>query len=256
MTKIYSAFAAAYDGYMDNIPYSKWTSHICKILCKHNISEGLVLDLGCGSGTVTTMLSDRGYDMTGIDASEDMLREAADKRGDRNILYLEQDMRSFELYGTMKAVISVCDSMNYLTDKRDIRKVFRLVNNYLDPGGLFIFDMHTAYYYGHELGSRTFARTGMNGAYIWDNYFDAGSGKNEYFLTLFEENPDGSYARSEEEHIERAYDAVYIIRELEKAGLNVLSVTDGYTDRKAGEKSTRLLFTAQLPEGSKYERLT
>lgn len=249
--EIYSAFAALYDRFMDNIPYRAWAEHIQKILCKHNISDGLILDLGCGSGTITCMLSDMGYDMTGLDSSAEMLEEAMEKLDGRNILYLHQDIRDFELYGTMRAIISVCDPLNYITDKRQLSRVFRLVNNYLDPGGLFIFDMHTPHYYRDTLGCRSFARTCEDAAYIWENYFDGRSCRNEYYLTLFRQNDDGSYERAEEEHIERAYDEVYIRRELERAGLKVISVTDGYSFRKASENSERLVYTAQLPKNTR-----
>lgn len=254
-SEIYSAFAALYDKFMDDVPYQAWTDHIHKILCKHNINDGLVLDLGCGSGTLTGMLSDKGYDMTGIDASVEMLEKAMEKRGERDILYLNQDIRAFELYGTMRAVISVCDPLNYITDKRELRHVFRLVNNYLDPGGLFIFDMHTPFYYGKVLGDGTFAQTRADAAYIWENSFDRKSGLNEYYLTLFSENADGGYDRAEEEHTERAYEQVYITEELTRAGLNVLSVTDGYSGRRPHEKSERLVYTAQLPKDTVKKRV-
>ena len=252
MTKeIYSAFSDSYDEFMDEIPYSRWARYIHKTLCKHNVQDGLVLDLGCGSGTLTALLSDQGYDMTGVDASSEMLEKAVEKRGDRNILYLQQDIREFELYGTMRAVVCTCDTLNYITDKRELKKVFRLVNNYLDPGGIFIFDVHTEFYYEHELGSRVFADVRDDNAYIWNNYYDRKTCVNSYCLTLFSESSDGTYERSEEVHYERAYDKVYISDALLDAGLNVLAVSDDYTDRSPGEESVRLTFTAQLPEKAK-----
>ena len=143
----YEKFAQVYDLFMDNIDYEGWAEYVTDRLREYEITDGLVLELGCGTGTVTEMLADAGYDMIGIDNSEEMLAEAMEKRAEsgHDILYLLQDMQDFELYGTVRAVISVCDSMNYLTDEEDLEYVFALVNNYLDPGGLFIFDMNTVH---------------------------------------------------------------------------------------------------------------
>ena len=116
---------------------------------EYGISDGQVLDLGCGTGTVTELLADAGYDMIGVDNSCDMLEIAEEKKekSGHDILYLMQDMREFELYGTVRAVVSVCDSVNYILEEEDLLEVFSLVNNYLDPGGMFIFDMNTHYKY-------------------------------------------------------------------------------------------------------------
>ena len=115
----YGRFAGVYDVFMDNVNYREWADYIIETLAQDGIGDGLVLELGCGTGTVTEMLADAGYDMIGIDNSEEMLAEAMEKRAEsgHDILYLLQDMQDFELYGTVRAVISVCDSMNYLTDE-------------------------------------------------------------------------------------------------------------------------------------------
>ena len=141
----YTSFARVYDTFMDNVPYKEWADYLGKILKEYGIDDGLVLDLGCGTGSMTEMLASSGYDMIGVDNSEEMLGEAMEKRAEsgHEILYLEQDMREFELYGTVRAIVSVCDCMNYITEEDDLFTVFKLVNNYLDPDGIFIFDMNT-----------------------------------------------------------------------------------------------------------------
>ena len=126
----YSEFAGVYDLFMDNVPYEAWRDYIVEILKSHNITDGIVLDLGCGTGKMTRLLAQAGYDMIGVDASEEMLAVAMEHKSlDSSILYLNQDMRAFELYGTVKAVISVCDSINYITKEEDLLAVFRMVNN-------------------------------------------------------------------------------------------------------------------------------
>ena len=144
---MYENFARVYDTFMDNVPYEEWSRYLIGLLRREKIEDGLVLELGCGTGSMTQLLSAAGYDMIGVDNSEDMLEIAMEKKtgSGLNILYLLQDMREFELYGTVRAVVSVCDSINYITEEEDLLQVFRLVNNYLDPGGIFIFDMNTVY---------------------------------------------------------------------------------------------------------------
>ena len=140
----YEDFARVYDIFQDNVDYEAWARYIREKLKKYGIEDGLVLDLGCGTGTMTELLAERGFDMIGVDMSEEMLLAASEKRvrSGHNILYLMQDMTEFELYGTVRAVVSVCDSLNYLLEEEELLETFRLVNNYLDPGGIFIFDMN------------------------------------------------------------------------------------------------------------------
>ena len=155
----YEKFAQVYDLFMDNIDYEEWADYITDHLREYGIEDGLVLELGCGTGTMTGLLADKGYDMIGVDNSEEMLAEAMEKRVEsgQDILYLLQDMQEFELYGTVRAVVSVCDSLNYITDRDELRHVFELVNNYLDPEGIFLFDMNTVHKYRDILGDTTIA---------------------------------------------------------------------------------------------------
>ena len=205
----YTSFARVYDTFMDNVPYKEWADYLGKILKEYGIDDGLVLDLGCGTGNMTEMLASSGYDMIGVDNAEEMLEIAMEKKVEsgHDILYLLQDMREFELYGTVRAVISACDSVNYITDDEDLTEVFRLVNNYLDPEGLFVFDFNTEYKYREILGEQTIAEDREECSFIWDNYYDKDERINEYELTLFvrdEEQPQ-LYRKYQEEHFQRAY---------------------------------------------------
>ena len=170
----YTNFAKVYDLFMDNVPYDKWIEQIKDILHKENIFDGLICDLGCGTGTITEGLSNIGYDMIGIDNSYDMLDIAMEKKyaSGNDILYLCQDMREFELYGTVRAVISRCDSLNYIQSLSELKEVFSLVNNYLDPKGVFIFDMNTIHKYQDILGENTFAEVREQASCIWENTYD------------------------------------------------------------------------------------
>lgn len=183
----YTSFAYVYDTFMDNVPYGEWASHIREKLCEHGVTDGIVLDLGCGTGTMTERLAGYGYDMIGIDNSEEMLELAMEKRMEsgHDILYLLQDMREFELYGTVRAVVSVCDSVNYITEPDELEEVFRLVNNYLDPKGIFLFDFNTVHKYRDVIGDSTIAEDRGVCSFIWDNRYYEKEQINEYDLTLF-----------------------------------------------------------------------
>ena len=203
----YTGFAEVYDLFMDQVPYEKWSGRIIQILSTYGIRDGLVLDLGCGTGSMTELLAGAGYDMIGVDASEEMLELAYEKRAEsgHDILYLLQDMREFELYGTVRAIVSVCDSLNYITEEEELLHVFRLVRNYLDPDGVFFFDMNTIYKYSEMLGETTIAENREEGSFIWENYYDPEEQLNQYDLTLYIRDEDDRYTRFEETHIQKAY---------------------------------------------------
>src|SRR5699024_3210462 len=219
----YGKFAQVYDLFMDNVDYEGWADCLEKHLKEEGIEDGLVLELGCGTGTMTGLLARRGYDMIGVDNSEEMLAEAMEKKVEDglDILYLLQDMQEFELYGTVRAVVSVCDSVNYVTEKEELEQVFRLVNNYLDPGGIFVFDFNTEYKYREVLGDRTIAENREDSSFIWDNYYYEEEHMNEYELTLFIQEADQKelYHKYQETHFQRAYTLEEIRELLEKSGL-------------------------------------
>lgn len=241
----YTGFAQVYDIFMDNTPYKEWAERIRTILAKEGIKEGLVLDLGCGTGSLTTILSDLGYDMIGVDLSPEMLQIAQDKRKGRDILYLCQDMREFELYGTVRAVVSVCDSVNYLTENGDLTECFRLVNNYLDPSGLFIFDFNTLYKYRDVIGETTIAENREEASFIWENYFDEEEQLNEYELTIFAKEGNGLYRKFEEVHLQRGYTLSQMKEALKSAGMEFVDAFDSDTLKEPTDESERILVIAK-----------
>lgn len=221
----YTGFAQVYDMFMDDIPYGEWKDYFVHVLRQEGIFDGLVCELGCGTGKMTRLLAESGYDMIGIDASEEML-SIARQFDSQNILYLNQDIRSFELYGTVRAVVSICDTMNYLLDKEELLQVFRLVNNYLDPGGVFLFDLNTEYKFRELMGEQVFFDDREEGSLIWENYYDEGQKINEYGLTLFIRQEQGLYQKYEETHYERAYALEEVIELLEQSGMQFVGAKD------------------------------
>ena len=198
----YENFARVYDELMDNVPYEEWAQFILNLLQDRKITEGLVLELGCGTGKLMTLLGKAGFDMIGVDNSVEMLQIAREKTS-QDFLYLLQDMREFELYGTVKAVISVCDSVNYITKKEELRKVFQLVNNYLDPEGVFIFDFNTEYKYRELIGETVIAEDREDVSFIWFNEYDEESHLNDIDLKVFVQEEGDIYQKFQEEHIQR-----------------------------------------------------
>ena len=221
--------------------------------CNSSVSEDCYVSclLYTSTGTMTEILASAGYDMIGIDQSEEMLEEALEKKQEsgHEILYLCQDMREFELYGTVRAIICICDSMNYILEEEEILGILTsAAHNYLDYDGLFIFDLNTEYKYRELLGEQTIAENREEGSFIWENYYDEESMINEYDLTLFVKEPSGLYRKEEENHFQRAY-SLGTIRELVKrSGLNLLHIYDAFTHEPARKDSERVYVICQRPE--------
>ena len=244
----YTSFAEVYDTFMDNVPYEEWAEYLAELLQEYDIEDGLVLDLGCGTGSLTEILATKGYDMIGADGSAEMLEIAMEKKAQsgHDILYLLQDMREFELYGTVRAVVSVCDCVNYITDEKELEQVFRLVNNYLDPEGIFIFDFNTEYKYKEILGEQTIAEDREDCSFILDNYYYEDESMNEYELTLFIKEQDSNlYRKYQEMHYQKAY-TLDAMRELvEWSGLEFVTAYDAYTRKAPTETSERICVVAR-----------
>ena len=246
-SEAYTSFAKVYDTFMDNIPYEEWGTYLTGLLEEYGVKEGLVLELGCGTGSMTEILAGKGYDMIGADNSEEMLEIAIEKResSGHDILYLIQDMREFELYGTVRAVVSVCDSVNYVTEEEELIEVFRLVNNYLDPKGVFIFDFNTKYKYQNVLGDRTIAEKRDECSFIWDNYYYEEEEINEYELTLFIQEKENLYRKFEEVHYQRAYTLEQMLRLVKESGLEFVTAYDAFTRKQPTDTSERIYMIAR-----------
>lgn len=250
----YTGFARVYDLFMDNVPYAEWSQYLAGLLQEHGITDGLVLDLGCGTGKMTRLLAQAGYDMIGADNSEEMLQAAREADGGaQDILYLLQDMREFELYGTVRAVVSICDSINYILEEEELLQVSRLVNNYLDPGGIFIFDMNTLYKYRELLGETVICENRDEGSFIWENFYEEEGQTNQYDLTFFIREEDMRYRKYEETHVQRGYGTQQVESLLRQAGLEVLAVYDAYTKDPVKEDSGRVCFVAR-EQGKGYNK--
>ena len=244
----YSSFAQVYDMFMDNVPYEEWSRYLIGLLKEYGIEDGLVADLGCGTGKITRLLSDAGYDMIGVDNAVEMLEIAREIQEDEerdDIWYLLQDMRELELSGEVNAMVSICDSMNYILEEEDLKEVFLRVKEYLQTGGIFIFDMNTLHKYRDMIGETTIAENRDEGSFIWDNYFYEDEMVNEYELTLFIREENGLFRKYEETHYQRAYELDTVKRLIEEAGLKFVTAYDAFTKEPVNRDSERMYIIAR-----------
>lgn len=211
---MYNDFAEVYDCLQD-ADYEKFVNYYEAVFKRYGVQPKLVLDLACGTGNITLPMAKRGYDMIGIDLSCEMLNIAREKAYDegQDILFLNQDMTEFELYGTVDAIVCALDGINYITEPELLGKVFRLVENYLNPGGVMVFDINSEYKLSHVLGDNTFVNEEQGIYYVWQNNYSAETKICEFELNFFEEQDDGTYLRFDEFQQERAYS----VEEIEKA---------------------------------------
>ncbi|MEI6131632.1 MAG: class I SAM-dependent methyltransferase [Bacillota bacterium] len=243
---MYTEFAFVYDRLTDDINYKTWASYIEEVFERNNFKPEIVLDLGCGTGSLTVELARKGFDMIGLDISEEMLGVATEKAIDaqQNILFLNQDMCEMELFGTVGAIVSTLDSINYLSSIKCLKKVFGLVHNYLDPGGLFVFDVHSKYKMDTVFGDNCFHVVNDELAYIWSCHFDGRRKICEHDITCFVKQGE-TFERFDEFHEERLFTKEEIESSLAEAGLKLVNVFDGATFRKPSPKSERWLYVCR-----------
>ena len=250
----YQDFASLYDALTFDVRYDSMADFIVAQLKQHAIKDGLVLDLACGTGTLTLALAARGYDMLGADASEDMLAEARKKPGSEKILFLNQSMENFELYGTVNAIVCALDSINYLTTPEALARTFALCANYLNPGGILIFDVNSEYKFQQLLGQQTYCYETDSVFYVWDNDYDPEKRLCKLYLTFFCEEEPELYRRIDEVHTQRFYTDNEIQTALKQVGLTLLARHDDYTTALPKETSQRIVYVAECTKSkSKLE---
>ncbi len=256
----YHAVARVYDRLNAEIDYSDWADFAEKCFDRFlQTRPELVLDLACGTGSMTLQLAARGYDMIGVDGSADMLSEAFERAGgDPRILWLRQDMRELELYGTVGAVTCCLDSLNYLLREEDLSKTFSLVHNYLDPDGLFLFDMNTPYKFAHVYADNAYV---LEDELVWDegtdceeraavycgwqNCFNSETNICDFDLSIFEELPNGTYRRNDEHQQERCYSREEILHALTANGFELLGMWGDRRFSAPTETTERWYFAAR-----------
>ncbi len=233
---MYNDFANIYDLVMRDTPYDEWVAYYQAVFEKFDKNPQLILDMGCGTGNITTRMAAAGYDMIGLDASVSMLSHAREKNN--RILYLHMDMTDFELYGTVDAIVSALDCVNYITE--DIDKLFSLVYNYLNPGGLFIFDINTEYKLRTLFGNEPIICDEEDIFYVWEN--ETEDNFCHFYITFFTRSENGRYLRCDECQTQRIYKIDELKKAAEQAGLSVLGIYDNLSFDMPREDSERVFF--------------
>lgn len=247
--KAYVDFASVYDRLTDNVDYEKMADCIVSILIDGGIFSGLLLDLACGTGALMRALLSKGknYELIGIDGSAEMLSKAREKLCESGLdaLLLCQDMRKTDLFGTVSAAFCTLDGINHLTSPADVLKAFRRLELFVEPGGLFIFDVNTPYKHKEVLADNSFVYD-LDGVFCaWQNFTDVKTLTTDIFLDVFTRGKDGLYGRFSESFSERAYEDAFLTGGLDECGFDVIARYDGYSRKKPVEKTQRILYVSK-----------
>jgi len=234
----YASLAAYYDALNDTVDYDGWLEFIKKIFEKNGSSPASVLDLACGTGEMSVRLAKSGYETIGIDLSCEMLTLARNKAAEQNldILLLNQDMASFELYGTVNAVICCLDSINYLTSADDVLSCFDTVHNYLDPNGLFVFDINSEYKFKNIYSDNAYVYETENLFCTWQNYYNPKNKMCDFYLDFFVEH-NGLYERFSETQREKCYTLKQMATYLKKTNFEIIGIYSDFDFTEVDEKN-------------------
>lgn len=241
----YENFACVYDALTENVNYEKRSAYYCALLQKNGVSDGLLLDLACGTGSMSLYFAQCGYDVIGVDASPAMLAQAQQKamQAEKNILFLCQPMQKLDLYGTVRGTVCALDSLNHLTHEADLRETIRRVSMFTEPGGVFLFDVNTPYKHREVLGNNTFVYDMPPVYCVWQNELTA---QDTVQITLdFFEQDAGVYYRSGEQFCERAYTVQKLTEILEENGFSVEGIFAEMTTQPPQADTQRIVFAAK-----------
>ena len=245
----YFALSAGYDKLNSETDYASWADFIRACFEKFgDIEIKEVLDLGCGTGAMTFPLRERGYDMIGLDISYEMLsvaRETADELGADDILWLCQDMRAFELYGTVQGAVCCLDGINHLCGVQDLSKCLKLLHNYVEPGGIFVFDVNTPKKFAKFYGDNDYILEDENIMCCWQNSYDRRRGICTFYLSVFEKNDDGSWHRTDTEQREKCYTRAKLENSLEAAGFSLCGFFSDFDFKQASYDDMRWYIVAK-----------
>lgn len=247
MSTNYHSFAYVYDKFMDNIPYKQWCEYLTELFHRHSITSGTLVELGCGTASMSMLMADAGYRVIGVDNSADMLSLAENKTATRtDITLLNQNMCDLNLHSRYDGIYCICDSLNYLLYPDEIALTFSGVEAHLKDGGIFIFDLKTAYFYKTVLGDQVFCDHQEDCSYIWENSYFEEDRINQYDLTIFARQSNSNlFERFTETHHQRAYELPEIIDLLEQSGLEYVTAYDAFTSKPPTPESERIYVIAK-----------
>ncbi len=244
----YDIFSYSYDILTENVEYEKIAHKVCSLLHKNGVDGGLLLDLGCGTGTLSFLLEKSGYDIIGVDASEDMLMVANEKKYEEesSAMFLCQKAEELDLFGTIDCAVSCLDTINHIDSLEKVEKAFSLVSLFMNMNGIFIFDMNTPYKHEKILGNNTFIYD-MDEVYCaWQNTLDKENQRTNIDLDFFIKNEDDEcYERYSESFSEFIYNIDDIIDIIKKCGFTLVEMSDDYSENPVNETTERITFVVK-----------
>ena len=243
----YAALSAVYDRLTDDVQYDRRAERLLALFARHRRRPETVLDLACGTGSLALRLAAQGIEVIGTDGSADMLAVARERAAavGADILFLEQDMTALDLYGTVEGAICTLDSLNHLTKTAALRETFARLSLFVEPGGLLLFDVNTPYKHREILGDNRFVWEEEGLFCVWQNRFTPRTGEVEQLLDVFEEQPDGSYARYSDAVRERAYAGRTLRRLLAECEWEPVAVYDDLSDDAPSAQTERELWVVR-----------
>lgn len=223
---MYTGFAEVYDQLMNDVKYDDWADFYVRLMNAFGIREGKICECACGTGGLTLPLYRRGFHVTGVDLSQDMLWIAAQKARQAGVAipFVRQDMRQLRLHRPMDAVLATCDGLNYLLEEKDVLAFFQAARNALRPGGGLFFDVSTPYKLKNALGNQIICEDREDVTYLWQNRFSERTGLLDMHLCIFVRQKDGSYKRIDEEQKQRAHTIQSLCALLQQAGFDRVMV--------------------------------
>lgn len=244
--KSYESFAYFYDDLTGNVNYKELSEYFDTLIKKHSNGGRLLLDLACGTGSLSFELAKKGYDVVSVDASEDMLSEAMNKPHTfGNPTFLNQTMQELDLFGTIDSAVCCLDSINHLSSEEDVKKAIERVSLFMNEGGVFIFDVNTLYKHQEILGNNTFVYDTDSVYCVWQNAFDEQDGSVNISLDFFETQEDGSYERYDESFSEYFYDDVFLGKTLYENNFKVLEKYDDFSFNTINDKTQRIVYVCR-----------
>jgi len=242
----YDIFSGFYDRLTDNVEYEKRADYFCRLLSMCDINSGILLDLGCGTGSMSVKMAEKNFDVIGVDISIGMLGVAQQKmyESGKQILFLNQPMQDIDLYGTVDCAICVLDGINHLNNSDEVRQTFEKVSLFMNKGGAFAFDVNTIYKHKNILADNAFIYDFDDLYCAWQNNYNEDDNSVDITLDFFEEE-DGIYYRSGESFSEQAYELEEISGWLEESGFEIIGIYDDLTTDSVKPDSERAVFLAR-----------
>lgn len=240
----YQQFAFYYDQLMEDAPYGQWIDFFEETIQSLDAKVANVLDVGCGTGSISVRLAQKGYDVTGIDLSEDMLAMAREKSIQSNapVRFFQQDMTALEGLNLFDAAVIFCDSLNYIVSEEDVLNTFQSINSHLKEEGLLLFDVHSLYKIHHIFTGNTFGTNDEALTFIWQCFEGEYPDSVEHDLSFFVQDEGDRYSRFDELHIQRTFSIDVYSELLKKAGFELLKVTGDFSNDGFEPRSERIFF--------------